>query len=334
MARGARARVTSTPCCAFGRLSFEPVGDTWVRTVAYRSEPRRWSEFGQDFHTIVDPMWRSPVPPTSPRLAPTLVGDPTFCVRSDAAAAADGAISQDTCTGRGQVYVGSGETPTEARIGYTRMSSASNIGEDKDSVVRQRKAIQAHANRAGYKIAAWFDDAAVAGSDMIDVRPGFMAALEKIASNGVRTIIVETANRFARDLIVQETGLKRLQADGITLIAADSPDQFVDDTPTAVLIRQILGAVAQFDKAMTVAKLRGARERKRRKTGGKVEGRKSWVERSGEDSDDGRKIAAMAKRLENDGLSLRDIAAELDKLGHRNERGATFSPSSVRSMLV
>jgi hypothetical protein len=98
------------------------------------------------------------------------------------------------------------------------------------------------------------------------------------------------ANRFARDLIVQETGWKRLQADGITLIAADSPDQFVDDTPTAVLIRQILGAVAQFDKAMTVAKRRGARERKRRKTGAKVEGRKSWVERSAEDSDEGRSL--------------------------------------------
>ena len=77
---------------------------------------------------------------------------------------------------------------------------------------------------------------------------------------------------------MQETGWKRLHADGISLIAADSPDQFVDDTPTAVLIRQILGAVDQFDKAMTVAKLRGARDRKRRKTGGKVEGRKSYAE--------------------------------------------------------
>ena len=64
-----------------------------------------------------------------------------------------------------------------------------------------------------------------------------MAVLEEIASNGVRTIIVETANRFARDLIVQETGWKRLHADGITLIAADSPDQFVDETPTAALRR-------------------------------------------------------------------------------------------------
>lgn len=157
-------------------------------------------------------------------------------------------------------------------IGYTRTSSAANVGENKDSVARQRKAIQAYANRAGCRIVAWFDDPAVAGSDTIDARPGFAGALEQIAGNGVRTIIVETANRFARDLIVQETGFRRLQADGITLIAADKPDSFVDDTPTAVLVRQILGALAEFDKTMTVAKLRGARERKRRKTGMKGRG--------------------------------------------------------------
>jgi DNA invertase Pin-like site-specific DNA recombinase len=29
-------------------------------------------------------------------------------------------------------------------------------------------------------------------------------------------------------------------------------------------VRQVLGAISEFDKAMTVAKLRGARERKRR----------------------------------------------------------------------
>ena len=51
-------------------------------------------------------------------------------------------------------------------------SSAANIGEDKDSVPHQRKAIQAHANKAGNTIVARFDDPAVTG-DMIDMRPGF-----------------------------------------------------------------------------------------------------------------------------------------------------------------
>jgi DNA invertase Pin-like site-specific DNA recombinase len=47
------------------------------------------------------------------------------------------------------------------------------------------------------------------------------------------------------------------------------------------LVRQVLGAISEFDKAMTVAKLRGARERKRREAG-KCEGRKSHAQRNPE----------------------------------------------------
>jgi hypothetical protein len=72
-------------------------------------------------------------------------------------------------------------------------------------------------------------------------------------------------------------------------IAADNPGSFIDDTPTAKLVRQVLGAISEFDKAMTVAKLRGARERKRREAG-KCEGRKSHAERNPE-------LVALAKRL-------------------------------------
>jgi len=221
-------------------------------------------------------------------------------------------------------------------IGYTRTSSAANVGEDKDSVARQRKAIQTYANRAGHRIVEWFDDPAVKGDDAVDSRPGFAAALERIAGNGVRTIIVETANRFARDLIVQETGFRRLQLDGITLIAADKPDSFVDDTPTAILVRQILGAVAQFDKAMTVAKLRGARERKRRKTGARVEGRKTLAESHPE-------AVAMARQIreQQPRVSLREISTTLAAAGlvtkpgkgKKRPGGLPYSPSAVASML-
>jgi DNA invertase Pin-like site-specific DNA recombinase len=73
--------------------------------------------------------------------------------------------------------------------------------------------------------------------------------LQRLLGNGVRTIIVETASRFARDLIVQETGWRFLRNAGVTLVAVDSPDSFLDETPTAVLVRQVLGAVAQFEEA-------------------------------------------------------------------------------------
>ena len=115
-------------------------------------------------------------------------------------------------------------------VAYLRTSSAANVGADKDSEKRQRAAILAYAKRAGIEIVDEFYDAAVSGADPIDQRPGFAAMLKRIEGNGVRTIVVETANRFARDLMVQEVGYAMLKERGINLIAADSPTSFLDDS--------------------------------------------------------------------------------------------------------
>jgi hypothetical protein len=48
----------------------------------------------------------------------------------------------------------------------------------------------------------------------------------------------------------------------VQLIPATAPDFFLEDTPTAVLVRQVLGAIAQFEKSSLVAKLKAARDRK------------------------------------------------------------------------
>ena len=74
--------------------------------------------------------------------------------------------------------------------------------------------------------------------------------LDRIAGNGVCTIIVESPDRFARDLAVQLAGHDHLRKLGVTLIPATAPDFFTEDTPTAVLVRQVLGAIAQFEKAL------------------------------------------------------------------------------------
>ena len=170
----------------------------------------------------------------------------------------------------------------------------------------------------------------MSGADPIDRRPGFTSLLERIESNGVRTILVETANRFARDLMVQEVGYAMLKDRGINLIAADNPSSFLDDTPTANLVRQVLGAIAEFDKAMTVAKLRGARDRKRAK-GLKVEGRKSHAELNPE-------LVRQAKRLRRRSpkghqRSLREVSAALSEMGFTNANGRAFSASSVKAMI-
>ena len=205
---------------------------------------------------------------------------------------------------------------------YMRTSSATNVGEDKDSLERQRTAIRAFADRAGYEIVSEHYDPAVKGADPVHQRPAFAAMMATIAGNGVRTIIVETASRFARDLIVQETGYQYLKDLGITLIAADDPEAFTGDTPTQVLIRQILGAVSQFQKAELVAKLAAARARKRAR-GGHADGPPPAPEAA----------RKLAKRLRRKGLSLRAISAKLAEKGFLSPSGSRYGAESIKRML-
>jgi hypothetical protein len=95
------------------------------------------------------------------------------------------------------------------------------------------------------------------------------------------------------------------------------------------MMRQIVGAFHEYEKARLVAKLRGARER-RRLTVGKCEGRKSWSEINPE-------LVREAKRPRRRSpkghqRSLREVANELGKLGYRDERGVMFHPASIASM--
>ena len=211
---------------------------------------------------------------------------------------------------------------TSAAVAYFRTSSAANVGDDKDSQTRQRLAVESYAKRHGLEIVHEYYDAAVKGADAVDVRPGFAAMIAYMSSNGARTILVENASRFARDLIVQETGYQYLQKLGFTLIAVDDPDAFTSDTPTAVLIRQILGAVSQFEKASLVAKLAGARLRKRQ-TAERCEGPKQAPEAA--------RLLAQALRAE--GLTLRAIAGRLGEAGFLSPSGAPYGPESIKRML-
>jgi len=160
-----------------------------------------------------------------------------------------------------------------------------------------------------------------------EVLPDFLSELFQ-GILGFRSL-VESPDRFARDLAVQLAGHDYLKGLGVALIPASAPDFFLEDTPTAVLVRQVLGAIAQFDKATMVAKLKAARDRKRKATG-KVEGRKAYIERDG-----GPALVARVKALRDQRprLSLREIAAELEREGKITAKGNRYSASAVQSMI-
>ncbi len=216
-------------------------------------------------------------------------------------------------------------------VAYLRTSSAANVGADKDSDQRQRAAIEGYAKRAGFDLVAEFNDAAVSGADPIETRPGFAALLDRIEGNGVRTVIVEDASRFARELVTQELGIIALIKRNVRVVTANGDDLTDSSDPSRTMMRQIAGSFAEYEKARLVSKLKAARERKRAASG-KCEGRKSWAEINPELVREARRLRRRSPKGHQ--RSLRDVSAELAKLGFVNQRGAVFSAVSIASMLA
>jgi resolvase-like protein len=148
-----------------------------------------------------------------------------------------------------------------------------------------------------------------------------------LAHRGVRTILVESPDRFARDLAVQLAGHDFLKSIDVTLIPATAPDFFVEDTPTAVLVRQVLGAIAQFEKASLVARLKAARASRRRPVSAKAasHGQRSisgwYAKPSGCAGDHQRGINARCVMLL---LSLPSLASSISEARNSPHRRFSF----------
>lgn len=96
--------------------------------------------------------------------------------------------------------------------------------------------------------------------------------------------------------------------------------------PTRKLVRQLLGAISEWDKDSTVQKLRSARQRIRKREG-KCEGQKAFGDLVGED-------ATLNRILELAGtISTRDIADRLNLEGHATRSGVDWNHGSVAKII-
>jgi len=217
-------------------------------------------------------------------------------------------------------------------VSYLRVSGAGQI--DGDGFTRQRASIAKRAKSLGMVIVDEYEDAGVSGTNEMDDRPGLSALLDRIDSNGVRVVLVENASRLARDLMVQEIILQELRKRGVQVIEADGGNDLTvgSNDPTATLIRQVLGAVSQFEKSVLVLKLRAARQRMK-KTDGRCEGRKPFGSMPGED-----KIVEQIKSLRRkpvlgERMSFKSIADYLNETGVPTRTGSPWSQSTIGNIL-
>jgi DNA invertase Pin-like site-specific DNA recombinase len=201
----------------------------------------------------------------------------------------------------------------------------------------QEAAIKKWARAEGHRIVLWCRDEGVSGSNGLDTREALPVALGAIQSGYAAGLVVYRLDRLARDLVLQEQLLAEIKRMGGDLFSTSAGEAaFLDDDPddpSRALIRQILGAVAQYERSMIRLRLRSGRARKRERgyagdgpppLGYKAEGRQ-LVADPGEQA-----VIERIAQLRADGRSLRETAATLTAEGYRPKRSDRWHPGSLR----
>jgi DNA invertase Pin-like site-specific DNA recombinase len=210
---------------------------------------------------------------------------------------------------------------------YLRVSGRSQV--EGDGLVRQREAIARYAATNDIDVVDEFRDEGVSGTKDLADRQGLATLFDRVDANGVRLVLVERADRLARDLIIGEVLLGQFRDRGVTVVEAEAGQDLTvaDGDPTRKLIRQLLGAIAEFDKTCVVLKLRVARDRKRRSQG-RCEGPKPYGSKPGE-----AEVAERIRLLRLDGLTLAAIAGVLNVGGIATRNGKAWSKSMVKRVV-
>lgn len=205
----------------------------------------------------------------------------------------------------------------------------------------QKQAIRTWATRNGHRIAEWCSDEGVSGGNGLDTREALATALATIKGGGAVGLVVYHLDRLARDLIVQETLLaevKRLGGQVFSTATSESAYLLDDpDDPSRKLIRQVLGAISEYEKSMISLRLRSGRRLKSQR-GGYAYGSPPMGYRSDEgflvpDEREGLAVD-RARELRAEGKSLREIAEVLEREGHTSKRGGPWHPTTLGRTLA
>lgn len=205
----------------------------------------------------------------------------------------------------------------------------------------QRQAIRKWARDHGHKITGWYSDEGISGSNGLDTRDALPDAVGVVRDGQAAGLVVYRLDRLARDLILQETLLAEIAGMGGQVFSTMPGEQDVltddPDDPSRRLIRQVLGAVAEYERSLIRLRLRNGRRRKAERggfaygsppLGFRAEARE-LVPDPGEALTVQRIVA-----LRRGGASLRGIAAVLEAEGRKPKRGGQWHSQTVRRVLA
>ena len=148
---------------------------------------------------------------------------------------------------------------------YIRVSTQKQV-EAENGMDAQKADCIAYAERNGFAVGGVFVDAGVSGAAELQDRPGLMSALGSLKKGSV--LIVAKRDRIARDVLNNAVIEKMVSNKKASIVSADGAGNGND--PAAALMRNILAAMAAYEKALAGMRTKAAL--KAMKDAGKVYG--------------------------------------------------------------
>ena len=219
-------------------------------------------------------------------------------------------------------------TPRQV-IGYVQVST----DEQTLSVEARREALSSWCQAHGATLVEVYTDVGISGGAPLEKRPGLLAALSALIKG--RALLVLRRDRLARDTLTAAIAERMAQKVGASILSVTGAGD--GEGPEAPLMRTIIDAFAQYERALITVRTKTAMQRMRAK--GERIGAILYSYQLAADgvhfieAPSEQAVIAIVRCLRAGGLSYRAIAAELNQRGLTNRAGGRFMATQVVHIL-
>lgn len=218
-------------------------------------------------------------------------------------------------------------------VGYVRVSTDGQVGEDKFGIDSQKAQILKYAADNGYEIVKWYEEDGVSGVKA--ERPALNALLfgDDVTNPPFEAVIIAKTDRLSRDTKLYFYYLYVLEKKNIRLLSVN--EHFDSDDALSNIYRSLILFVAEQERRNIALRTSKGRESKA-VVGGYSGGRAPYGYKvvSGKlvINPDEEEIVKMTFTGLKEGKTLWNIADSINDAGFRTRNGGRFRESNIRSI--
>lgn len=217
-------------------------------------------------------------------------------------------------------------------VGYVRVSTSGQVGDDKFGIESQKQQITEYAVENGYTIVKWYADEGISG--VKDDRPALNEILYGDVGNPpFEAVIVAKTDRVARDTKLYFYYLYVLEKKNIKLLSVN--EHFESDDALSGIYRSLMLFVAEQERRNIALRTSKGRNIKAQ-CGGYSGGRAPYGYKVSNGNlilnPDEVPIVEMIFKLADDGETNWGIADSLSDAGYKTRNGRRFNESTVRAV--